>query len=49
MSDPTKNARSLFSEAVENVPRQQWPEFLDTACGENLGLRKQVQRLLDAR
>jgi hypothetical protein len=48
MSDPKTNARTIFSEAVENVPRQQWPAFLDEQCGDDQNLRGQVERLLNA-
>ncbi len=43
-----KNAQAVFVEVVEKVPRDQWPEFLDRACGNDHQLRSEVQRLLNA-
>jgi len=43
-----KNAQAVFVEVVEKVPRDQWPEFLDRACGKDHRLRSEVQRLLNA-
>ncbi len=40
--------QSIFAQAVENVPPQQWSDFLDKACGDDDALRHQVQRLLEA-
>ena len=45
--DVTK-ARSIFAEAVENHPPDQWDTFLDAACGEDLPLRRRVELLLKA-
>src|SRR5438067_877168 len=40
-------ARSLFLAAVERGP-EQWPAFLDAACGGNAGVRARVEELLRA-
>ena len=48
MTDRFKNARSIFVEAVENVPREEWPQFLANRCRDDQVLRDQVERLLNA-
>jgi hypothetical protein len=48
MTDEIKNARSIFIDAVENVAREGWPEFLEKTCGDDQALRDQVERLLNA-
>ena len=45
MIEQAQNARSIFLEIVEKVPRERWAESLDQACGENAPLRTEVQRL----
>src|SRR5579872_4482754 len=40
-------ARSIFFAALEHAP-DQWPAFLDRACGDNAGLRPRVEQLLRA-
>src|SRR5262245_47181954 len=40
-------ARSVFLAALERPP-DQWPAFLDEACGENSELRARIEQLLDA-
>ena len=40
-------ARSLFLAALERAA-DQWPAFLDEACGSNAALRTRVERLLHA-
>ncbi|MBI3410874.1 MAG: serine/threonine protein kinase [Planctomycetes bacterium] len=39
------NARSIFLAALERAP-DQWPAFLDEACGDNAELRARVDQLL---
>jgi len=41
-------ARTIFLEAVESHPPDEWPSFLESACGDNAELRRQVARLLAA-
>ena len=48
MSTEARSARTLFLEAVERHQPDQWPAFLDSACGSDDVLRSQVLRLLDA-
>jgi eukaryotic-like serine/threonine-protein kinase len=48
MNATDRNAKSLFLDAVENVPRHQWPAFLDDRCHGNAGLRRDVEALLHA-
>jgi len=48
MPDTTKSPRTIFLEAVENHAPDAWPQFLDTACGDDDTLRIEVQRLLNA-
>jgi hypothetical protein len=43
-----KSPRTIFLEAVENHAPDAWPQFLDTACGDDDTLRLEVQRLLNA-
>jgi serine/threonine protein kinase len=40
--------KSIFLAAVERYPAEQWPVYLDGACGEDNELRDRVRRLLDA-
>ncbi len=40
-------ARSIFFAALERAP-EQWPAFLDEACGSNAELRARVEQLLHA-
>ncbi len=40
--------RSIFLEAVRNVPRDRWNAFLGEACLGEYEMHQQVQRLLDA-
>src|SRR5262245_10093206 len=49
MSTPSDRARSVFLEAVEGHAPEQWPAFLDRACGGDGALRAAVERLLRAR
>jgi len=48
MSRDLRDAQSIFFEAVEQVPPEQWPEFLRRVCGDDQALLDRVQRLLDA-
>jgi hypothetical protein len=48
MSPHASDAKRIFLEAVENYEPQQWPEFLDTACGTEFALRERVELLLEA-
>ena len=48
MNDAVEKARSIFLAAVEKYTDQQWPEFLEEACGEDDSLRNQVEKLLNA-
>ncbi len=40
--------KSIFLAAVERYPAEQWPAYLDGACGEDGELRERVERLLGA-
>jgi eukaryotic-like serine/threonine-protein kinase len=42
-----EQARSVFLAALERPP-EQWPTFLDQACGSNVELVKRVEQLLHA-
>jgi len=48
MGQDVRDAKSIFLEAVEQVPPDQWPDFLRKACGDDEALLTRVQRLLDA-
>ena len=48
MSSESRSVQTVFHEAVENHHPDQWPVFLDSACGTDDVFRRQVQRLLDA-
>src|SRR5687768_5070092 len=41
------HARTIFLAALERAP-DQWPAFLDEACGGDAGLRARVDQLLHA-
>ena len=43
-----ESAKAIFLEAVDNHGPQEWPAFLDKACGDNVALRRQVEALLQA-
>ncbi len=49
MSDPTNQAKVIFLEALEAHAPEQWPAFLERACGGDSGLRAEVEKLLRAR
>ena len=40
--------KSIFLAAVERYPAEQWPAYLDEACGEDTALRERVEELLGA-
>src|SRR4051794_12823328 len=40
--------KSIFLAALERHPAEQWPAYLDEACGEDTALRKRVEELLGA-
>jgi serine/threonine protein kinase/tetratricopeptide (TPR) repeat protein len=40
--------KAIFLAAVERYPADQWPAYLDGACGEDAELRERVERLLGA-
>jgi serine/threonine protein kinase/tetratricopeptide (TPR) repeat protein len=40
--------KSIFLAAVERYPAEQWPAYLDGACGEDAELRERVEQLLGA-
>jgi serine/threonine protein kinase/tetratricopeptide (TPR) repeat protein len=48
VSDSTQSARSIFLTAIEQHPPEQWPAFLDEACGADASLRARVEQLLQA-
>jgi serine/threonine protein kinase/regulator of sirC expression with transglutaminase-like and TPR domain len=48
MSDAANRAKSIFLEALESHPPEQWPVFLDHACGGDAALRAEVEKLLHA-
>ena len=47
MTAVEENARSIFLAALERAP-DQWPAFLEEACGGDVDLRLQVDQLLKA-
>lgn len=49
MSDSSNKAKSIFLEAIEKHTPEQWPMFLDKACGDDGALRDRVAHLLRAR
>ena len=48
MMNVSDNAKALFMSAIEKYSPDQWPAFLDGACGDNVGLRGRVEELLQA-
>lgn len=48
MNCENRSVQTVFHEAVENYHPDQWPVFLNSACGSDDELRRQVQRLLHA-
>jgi tetratricopeptide (TPR) repeat protein/serine/threonine protein kinase len=47
MADPQR-VRSIFLDAVEHHPPDQWSAFLDRACGDDPDLRQRIEVLLRA-
>ena len=43
-----ESAKAIFLDAVDNHGPQDWPAFLEKACGDNVELRRQVEALLHA-
>ena len=48
MSAECRTARTLFLEVIETVSPEQWPQFVQSACGNDEPLRREVLRLLQA-
>jgi len=48
MSSEPKNAKQIFLEAIEQHAPDQWPAYLDQACGDDAQLRRRVEILLEA-
>jgi serine/threonine-protein kinase len=48
MSDRADHAKSIFLEAIDQHAPEQWPAFLDRACGGDQELRAEVEKLLRA-
>jgi serine/threonine protein kinase/dipeptidyl aminopeptidase/acylaminoacyl peptidase len=48
MKATTSKAKSIFIELVDKVPRDQWSQHLDKACGNHYELRQEIVSLLDA-
>ncbi|MFO0906690.1 MAG: serine/threonine-protein kinase [Pirellulales bacterium] len=48
MSIDQEHVRAIFNRAIEQHTPQQWQSFLDGACGDDVELRRRVERLLHA-
>ncbi len=48
MSTIAQHAKAIFLEAIEKHAPDQWPSFLDAACGDDQELRQRVEGLLQA-
>lgn len=48
MQSTTRDAKQIFSDAIERYSPEQWTAYLDGACGEDDVLRDRVERLLKA-
>lgn len=48
MRDSSNQAKSIFLAATEGYAPEQWPAFLDQACGADAALRARVEHLLRA-
>ena len=48
MSSGSRNVKQIFLEAVERFSPDQWPAYLDQACGGDRELRQEVEILLEA-
>jgi serine/threonine protein kinase/tetratricopeptide (TPR) repeat protein len=49
VGDPSNQAKAIFLAALDEHASEQWPAFLEQACGGDVGLRAEVERLLRAR
>jgi serine/threonine-protein kinase len=48
MADNADKARSIFLHAIARYQPEEWPPYLDGACGDDSELRQEVDRLLKA-
>jgi hypothetical protein len=48
MNSAPSNAKQIFLTAIEEFTQDQWPEYLDEACGDNIELRKRVELWIPA-
>jgi WD40 repeat protein/serine/threonine protein kinase/tetratricopeptide (TPR) repeat protein len=48
MADNAEKARSIFLHVIARYQPDQWPAYLDGACGAQAELRQEVERLLQA-
>ena len=48
MNTPTPTAQSIFLDAVEHHPPEDWPALIASACGQDDALRRRVTQLLAA-
>lgn len=48
MPDDNRSARSIFLQAVEEIPRSEWDHFVSQECGDDIDLQKKVKALLHA-
>jgi WD40 repeat protein/serine/threonine protein kinase len=48
MSSETRNAKQIFLEAIGQHAPDEWPAYLDQACGNDAQLRRRVEILLEA-
>jgi hypothetical protein len=48
MSIAGASVKSIFLEAVEHYPPDQWPAYLDRACADDPAVRSEVEILLRA-
>lgn len=48
MTSDSANTKSIFMAAIEKCTPDQWPAFLDDACGDDAALRGRVEELLRA-
>jgi len=42
------DAKQVFVNAIEEYSREEWPSYLDSACGDDSDLRHRVELLLEA-
>jgi serine/threonine protein kinase/tetratricopeptide (TPR) repeat protein len=48
LGERVESAKSIFLDAIEKVPPDQWASYLDEACAGNATLRARVDKLLKA-